>query len=43
MQERLRAGGAEPTPSTPEEYAGLIARDIAKWTKVVKEGNIKVD
>ena len=43
VQERLRAGGAEPTPCTPVEFARLIARDIAKWSRVVKAGNIKID
>lgn len=43
VQERLRAGGAEPAHSTPEEFAQAIARDIATWSKVVKDGNIKVD
>jgi tripartite-type tricarboxylate transporter receptor subunit TctC len=43
VQQRLRAGGAEPTPSTPDDYAHLISRDIAKWKKVVKTGNIKVN
>jgi tripartite-type tricarboxylate transporter receptor subunit TctC len=43
VQERLRAGGAEPVPSTPEGFARAIAQDIATWSKVVKAGNIKVD
>jgi tripartite-type tricarboxylate transporter receptor subunit TctC len=42
MQERLRAEGREATHSSPEEFARIIARDITKWKKVVKEGNIKV-
>ncbi|MSP97639.1 MAG: hypothetical protein EXR29_10550 [Betaproteobacteria bacterium] len=41
--ERLRAGGMEAAPSSPEEYSRFIARDIDKWNKVVKAGNIKVD
>ncbi len=43
VQERLRTDGLEPAHSTPEEFARLIARDIAMWSKVVKAGNIKVD
>jgi len=43
VQERLRASGADPTPSTPEAFAQLIARDIATWTKVVKAGNIQIE
>ena len=33
----------EAAHNTPEEFSRFIARDIAKWTKVVKAGNIKVD
>jgi tripartite-type tricarboxylate transporter receptor subunit TctC len=43
VQERLRADGREPTHSTPEELTRVIARDIATWTKVVKNGNIKLE
>jgi tripartite-type tricarboxylate transporter receptor subunit TctC len=43
VQERLRAGGAEAVPSTPEGFARVIAQDIATWTKVVKTGNIKLN
>ena len=43
IQERLRASGREPAHSTPEEFAGAIARDIAMWSKVVRNGNIKID
>ena len=41
VQERLRADGREPAPSTPEEFQRVIARDIAKYTRVVQNGNIK--
>ena len=43
MQERLRADGLEPAPSTPAEFEREIVRDIEKWTKVVKAGNIRID
>ena len=43
VAERLRAGGVEPTHSTPEEFGRMIAQEIATWSKVVKAGNIKVD
>ncbi len=42
MQERLRAEGREATHTSPEEFARIITRDVAKWKKVVKEGNIVV-
>jgi len=40
--ERLRADGRQPAHSTPEEFARVISHEIAKWTKVVRVGNIKV-
>ena len=43
VQERWRADGREAVHSTPEGFARVIARDIAKWKKVVKEANIKAD
>jgi tripartite-type tricarboxylate transporter receptor subunit TctC len=33
----------EPMVTSPEEFAGFIKRDSAKWAKVLKEANIKVD
>lgn len=42
-QEWLRTEAGEPAHSTPEEFARVIAREIATWSKVVKAGNIKVD
>jgi tripartite-type tricarboxylate transporter receptor subunit TctC len=41
VHERLKADGREPAPSSPEEFQRVIARDIAKYTKVVQNGNIK--
>jgi tripartite-type tricarboxylate transporter receptor subunit TctC len=43
VQARLRADGMEPAHSAPEEFARFIAEEIAKWSKVVKTGNIKID
>ncbi len=44
VQEGLRTdGGVEPAHSTPEEFARVIAREIATWSQVVKVGNIKAD
>ncbi len=43
VQERLRADGRAPAHSSPEDFTRIIERDIAKWSKVVKAGNIKVN
>ena len=33
----------ETAHNTPEEFSRFIAEDIAKWSKVVKDGNIRID
>ena len=38
----LRQGAASYTAS-PEEFAGVVRRDIEKWAKVVKESGAKAD
>jgi tripartite-type tricarboxylate transporter receptor subunit TctC len=44
VQARLRGLGAQVVPpSTPADVAKFIAADTAKWVKVVKFANIKVD
>ncbi|MFO1311847.1 MAG: tripartite tricarboxylate transporter substrate binding protein [Burkholderiales bacterium] len=43
MRERLVAMGAEPVGSTPEEFKGVIDRDIAKWKPLAQKVGIKVD
>ncbi|HEX9185157.1 MAG TPA: tripartite tricarboxylate transporter substrate binding protein [Burkholderiales bacterium] len=41
--DRVMAAGAEPSPSTPEEFGALIRSEIAKWGEVVKASGAKVD
>jgi len=41
MRQMLTAQGADPLGSTPEEFAAMIATDIAKWKKVVAAAGIK--
>jgi tripartite-type tricarboxylate transporter receptor subunit TctC len=43
VRERFAALGVDPVGSTPEEFAKVIAADIAKWTAVAKAANIKAD
>jgi tripartite-type tricarboxylate transporter receptor subunit TctC len=35
--------GAEPGGSSPEEFRDLVARDVAKWGKVVRDAKITVE
>jgi tripartite-type tricarboxylate transporter receptor subunit TctC len=43
VQERLDTYGAEDGGGTAEKFAALIRSETAKWSKVVKDGNIKVE
>ncbi|HEX9465583.1 MAG TPA: tripartite tricarboxylate transporter substrate-binding protein [Alphaproteobacteria bacterium] len=43
VTERLRARGAEPSPSTPEELAQHIATELPMWDQLVKQSGAKVD
>ena len=35
--------GATAGGQSPKEFAGFISSEIAKWGKVVKDSNIKID
>jgi tripartite-type tricarboxylate transporter receptor subunit TctC len=37
----LLAQGAEAVPTTPEEFDAFLKKEIAKWSKVIKEAGIK--
>jgi tripartite-type tricarboxylate transporter receptor subunit TctC len=39
----LLDAGVEPTPSTPEEMSAYMAQELARWGKVVKEANIRLE
>jgi len=43
MKKRLIDDGAEPEPSTPEEYAANIAREEAKWAALVQKLGLKIE
>jgi tripartite-type tricarboxylate transporter receptor subunit TctC len=43
IRERLEQDGAEPAPTTPEEFAAFIKSEIAKWAKVVQAAHIRID
>jgi tripartite-type tricarboxylate transporter receptor subunit TctC len=42
FRERLLALGFDPVASTPEHFADWIKSEIAKWAKVIRDGNITV-
>ena len=43
MKERLATLGVEAPPSTPDQFAEFIRRDIGKWARVVKDSGATAD
>ncbi len=43
VAKRYSSEGADPVGSTPEAFAEVIARDTAKWAKVIKAAGTRVD
>jgi tripartite-type tricarboxylate transporter receptor subunit TctC len=43
LRERLSSQGADPAGGSPEQFAQLIRSEIAKWAKVVKTANVRVE
>lgn len=40
---RITSLGGEPVGNSPEQFSALLLEEMAKWAKVVKEANIKID
>ncbi len=43
VRERIESVGAEPRHTSPEEFAALIRSELARWAKVIKAADVKVD
>jgi tripartite-type tricarboxylate transporter receptor subunit TctC len=43
VKQRIASDGAEPLPSTPEEYAADIDREEIKWSAIVKKSGAKAE
>jgi tripartite-type tricarboxylate transporter receptor subunit TctC len=40
VRERYIAGGFEPAPSTPSQFAGYVRAEVDKWKRILKEAEI---
>jgi tripartite-type tricarboxylate transporter receptor subunit TctC len=43
VKERMSRIGAEPSPTTPEQFGALIQKDLKKYAAIVKASGAKVD
>jgi tripartite-type tricarboxylate transporter receptor subunit TctC len=43
MRERLSGQGAEPVGGSPEQFAAHVRAEVAKWAKVIKAANIRLE
>jgi tripartite-type tricarboxylate transporter receptor subunit TctC len=43
MREKLKAQGAEPAPTSPEQFDAFIRAEWSKYAKIVKDSGAKVD
>lgn len=43
MVARFTAMGIDPGTGTPDEFAAMVAKDTARWSKLAKDLNLKVD
>jgi tripartite-type tricarboxylate transporter receptor subunit TctC len=39
----LAAAGMEPAGGTPQDYARIIARDYAKYGRIIREGGVRAE
>jgi tripartite-type tricarboxylate transporter receptor subunit TctC len=42
IQAFMKREGAEPTPSSPEEFGRHIATELQRWNDLVERANLKV-
>jgi tripartite-type tricarboxylate transporter receptor subunit TctC len=43
VSEKLQSLGAEVVASTPDEFGTYLREEIAKWTRVARSSNVKLD
>lgn len=43
VREKLSARGADPVGNTPEQFGAYLRTDLARWAKLARTTNIRVD
>jgi tripartite-type tricarboxylate transporter receptor subunit TctC len=43
LQARLHELGGDPMPMTPDEFGKLVADETAKWAKVIRAADIRLE
>lgn len=43
VRERIAANGADPVGNSPEQFASFIVSERAKYARIIKDANIKLD
>ena len=43
VRELLKSQAMHAMPSTPEQFAALLRTDAARYAKIAREANVKVD
>lgn len=43
MRDRMTKEGVEPAGGSPQRFKTVLARDIAKWTKVARDAKVSID
>ena len=41
--QRFRAQGVEVVASTPDEFRALVTKEVAKWTQLIRDANIRIE
>ena len=43
IRDKLSAGGAEPYPTSAAEFSAIIKSELARWSRVIKQANLKLN
>jgi tripartite-type tricarboxylate transporter receptor subunit TctC len=43
VRERLESMGSNPVGGTPEQFGAYVKQEIARWGKVIRDNNIRIE